>query len=191
MTDEETNNTNETVETLDDTDVIIEDTTVQVIETPIYEFTITESLDPDYGMTTQIIQWIQTNMTGLKDDYNKTIFGKVNCGFNDNTLKTFGKKPVCDVYINNIVYDTDFDNHTPIEARSIVIFYFKGANNQTYLKATELHDLLLQKFLTDESFKRLTDVVRDTYIRNSTIQNRNIRGGYGVLGTFELTHILY
>ena len=193
MTEEETNNNNEettTEEVMDDTDINIEDTTVQVIETPIYTFTISRQVDPNYGMSTQIIQWLQTNMDSLKDDYENKLFGKVNYGFNDNVIKTFGKKPVCDVYINKVEYDTDFDAHTPKLVRSIVIFYMKGANNQTYLKATELHDLLVQKFLTDDSFKR-SEVVKETYIADSTIQNRSIRGGYGVMGTFELTHILY
>lgn len=195
MTEEENNNNNniETVEeneTMDDTNINIEDTTIQVIETPIYTFTITQQLDPNYGVTTKIIQWLQTNMTSLKDDYENSLFGKVNYGFNEKVIKTFGKKPVCDVYINKIEYDTDFDAHTPKEVHSIVIFYMKGANNKTYLKATELHDLLMQKFLTDENFIRSSEV-RETYITDSTIQNRNIRGGYGVMGTFELTHILW
>ena len=84
---------------MDDTDVILDDTTVEVIETPVYTFQITHRLTGNYGVTRSILQWLTGNMSGLVDDYNKPIFGKVNIGFNESILKTFGKKPVCDVYI--------------------------------------------------------------------------------------------
>ena len=174
-----------------DTDIVIEDETVEVTETPTYTFTITEKLQPDYGMTTQILEWIKSNIESLVDDYGHKIFGKVNTGFNDNILKTFGKRPVCDVYVRNVEYEGDFDGHIPIKVHSIVLFYLKGANNQSYLKGCELHDLVMQEFITNTMFKHLTDVVRDTYITNSEIRNQTIRGGYGVMGAFELTHDLY
>lgn len=180
-----------TKQILDDTDIIIEDETVQVAETPVYTFKISKQIDPDYGMTTQILEWLQDNMESLLDDYNKPIFGKVNLGFNETTLKTFGKRPVCDVYINNVEYEGDFDSHIPIKVHSYIIFVLKGANNPTYLKASELHDLIMQELLTNNQFKELPNVVSETYIDTSNISIRNIRGGYGVMGTFELTHILY
>ena len=174
-----------------DTDIVIEDETVEVTETPTYTFTITEKTQPDYIIARQILEWIHENMESLVDDYGHKIFGKVNFGFNDDILKTFGKRPVCDVYVRNVEYEGDFDGHIPIKVHSIVLFYLKGANNQTYLKGCELHDLVMQEFITNNEFKHLTDVVKDTYIMNSEIRNRNIRGGYGVMGAFELTHDLY
>ena len=188
MTEEELELTDEL---MDDTDIDVEDETVQVIETPVYEFTIKQQLDPDYGMVTQIIEWLQTNMASILDDYNNPVFNKVNTGFNESTIKTFGKRPVCDVFIKNVDYGTDFDAHTPTKVHSIVIFYLKGANNPTYLKACELHDLVMQEFLTNNDFQVLEDVVRETYIENSSVTNQSIRGGYGVMGTFELSHTLY
>lgn len=182
-----TNNTN----VLADTDIDIENETIKVIETPVYTFTIKDSTNPEYGVTTQIINWLQENMESLKDDYDKSIFGKVNTGFNDNLLKTFGKKPVCDVYINNIEYDGDFEDHVPRKVNSIILVYMKGANNVTYIKACELHDYLMQKLITDTSFRRLTDVVEDTYITDSEIRVQSIRGGMGVMGVFKLSHTLY
>ena len=178
-------------ETMADTDVIVEDETVETTETPVYTFTITGKLDPDYSMAYSILTWLQGNLEGLKDDYLKPIFGKVNTGFNEDILRTFGKRPVCDVYISSVEYEGSFDNHIPTKVHSIVLFYFKGANNTTYLKATELHDLLMQEFITNNEFKHLDDTVKDTYIMNSEIRNQNIRGGYGVMGAFELTHDLY
>lgn len=174
-----------------ETDIVIEDETVEVTETPIYTFTITEKLQPDYTMTPQILEWIQSNMESMVDDYGHKIFGKVNTGFNDNILKTFGKRPVCDVYVRGVEYEGDFDGHIPIKVHSIVLFYLKGANNQNYLKACQLHDLIMQEFITNTEFKHLDDVVKDTYIMNSEIRIENIRGGYGVMGIFELTHDLY
>ena len=112
-------------------------------------------------------------------------------GKRKNTLKSFGNRPVCDVYVDSVEYSGDFDSHIPIKVHTIVLFYLKGANNQTYLKGCGLHDLLMQEFITNTMFKHLTDVVRDTYITNSEIRNQTIRGGYGVMGAFELTHDLY
>ena len=156
-----------------------------------YQFTISERVTPEYGVSTQVLEWLHDNLASLVDDYNTALFGKVNYGFNDNTIKTFGKRPVCDVYIDKVEYSGDFDGHIPIKVHTIVIFYMKGANNTTYLKASELHDLLMQEFLTNKSFKRLTDIVQDTIIKDSGLRNQSIRGGYGVLGSFELSHDLY
>ena len=156
-----------------------------------YTFCITKQVEPVYGVSTNILEWLKQNMESMLDDLEHPIFGKVNTGFNDNILKTFGKKPVCDVYINKVEYDTDFDRTIPVRVHSIVLFYLKGANNHTYLKGCELHDLVMQEFITNHSFKWLDNVVRDTRVTNSEIRNQTIRGGYGVMGAFELTHDLY
>lgn len=164
----------------------------QEVDTDItYTFTIHESLRTDYSMTTQILMWLHDNLDGLHDDLENPLFGKVNYGFSDSTLKTFGKRPVCDVYVNRVEYDSTFERQTPIKVHTFVIFYLKGANNPTYLKATELHDLIMQEFIINDDFKLLDNVVSDTVIDDSNVSIRNIRGGYGVMGTFELTHTLY
>ena len=165
--------------------------TIEVDLDDRYTFTISEHVTQEYGVSTQVLEWLHDNLASLVDDYNTALFGKVNYGFNDNTIKTFGKRPVCDVYIDKVEYSGDFDGHIPIKVHTIVIFYMKGANNTTYLKASELHDLLMQEFLTNKSFKRLTDIVQDTIIKDSGLRNQSIRGGYGVLGSFELSHDLY
>ena len=162
------------------------------VETDIeYEFTVTEDTALDFKFATSISNWLCTNMANLTDTNDKTIFGKVNTGFDENTLKTFGKKPVCDVYINNVEYNTDFDNHKPEQVHTIILFYMKGANNNTYMKACELHDYILQELVSNENYRRLTDVVRDTYITNSELMTQPINKKWGVMGAFELTHILY
>jgi hypothetical protein len=156
-----------------------------------YTFKVTERTSDITGVTTQILEWLHDNLEDLRDDLNKQIFGKVNYGFNDDNIKTFGRKPVCDVYLDRVEYDGDFEDHMPIKVDTILIFYLKGANNHTYLKACELHDYLVSVLSNTESFKRLDNVVRDTYITNTEVRNQKIRGGYGVLGAFELTHTLY
>ena len=156
-----------------------------------YTFQVTEQTSDITGVTTQVLEWLHDNLEDLRDDLNKQIFGKVNYGFNDDNIKSFGRKPVCDVYLNKVEYDGDFEDHMPIKVDTILIFYLKGANNHTYLKACELHDYLVSVLSNTESFKRLDNIVRDTYITNTEVRNQKIRGGYGVLGAFELTHTLY
>ena len=156
-----------------------------------YTFQVTEQTSDITGVTTQVLEWLHDNLEDLRDDLNKQIFGKVNYGFNDDNIKSFGRKPVCDVYLDHVEYDGDFEDHMPIKVDTILIFYLKGANNHTYLKACELHDYLVSVLSNTESFKRLDNIVRDTYITNTEVRNQKIRGGYGVLGAFELTHTLY
>ena len=156
-----------------------------------YTFTVQEKLSQDYKMSIQIIEWLQRNIASLTDDNDKTIFSKVNTGFDSDSLKTFGNKPVCDVYINRVSYDGDFDNHTPQKVHSIIIFILRGANNVTYEKACELHDYIMQEFIENEEFRILDDVVSDTWIDDSQLMTQPVRKKWSVMGTFELTHLLY
>ena len=156
-----------------------------------YEFTVAEKTSQDYKFASSISNWLVTNISSLTDDNDNTLFSKVNNGFDSDTLKTFGKKPVCDVYIDSVEYDGDFDIHKPIICHTIIIFYMKGANNVAYGKACELHDYLMQEFVTNESFQTLSDVVRATYITNSRLMTQPIQKKWGVMGAFELSHTLY
>lgn len=156
-----------------------------------YTFELSETIQTDYKFASSIIKWLTGNISSLTDDKDKLLFSKVNTGFNEETLKSFGSKPVCDVYINNVEYSTDFSEHKPESVNSIVIYYLKGANNPVYEKACDIHDYLIQEFIENESFKRLNDIVTDTYIMNSEIQPRPIGKRWGVMGILELSHILY
>lgn len=156
-----------------------------------YTFNVTGQVEPDYRFAVSIIDWLVGNLKELTTDEDDKLFNEVNIGYNEESLKSFGKKPVCDVYFNNVNYDTDFDEHTPETVNSIVIYYLKGANNPTYMKACEIHDYITQEFLKNDSFKRLNDIVRDTFILNSEIQPSPVGKRWGVMGIFELSHILY
>lgn len=157
-----------------------------------YTFTITGKTTPCFKIAKTISEWLTSNLDGLTDDNENKLFAKVNTGFNENTLKGFSGRPVCDVYINNMEYSADFDYDPPRVVNSIVLFYFKGANNQAYMKACEVHDYLMQEFLTNDSFQTLSGVVRDTFITNSELMMQPINKKWGVMGAFELSHrIIY
>lgn len=156
-----------------------------------YTFCVSEKTVPDYRMAYSILEWIQSNLESLTDDNEHTIFSKVNCGFNESTLKSYGKKPVCDVYLDRVEYDGDFDNHVPVNAYTFLIFHMKGANNETYMKACSLHDYLMQTLISDTSFRELSTIVKDTHIENSEIRIQPVNKKWGLIGAFELKHELY
>ena len=156
-----------------------------------YEFTIAKSIIPDYKMCSLISEWIHTNLTNLTDDNDNKLFNKVNYGYNEDTLKTFGKKPTCDVYVDNIDYDEDITESRPLTAHSIIIFYVKGANDAAYIKTCQIHDYIMQQFIENPNWKELDNIVRNTVITNSQVMNQTINKKWGVMGAFELEHQLY
>ena len=95
------------------------------------------------------------------------------------------------MYIDRVEYDANFDYDTPQQVHTFVLAYLKGANNHTYMKACELHDYLMQEFIENESFKRLDNYVRDTFITNSEIRVQPVNRNWGIIVAFELTHHLY
>ena len=162
-----------------------------------YSFNLEEVTGSDYKVSKHIVEWLKENMENITDDDNHKLFSKVNYGYNENTIKGFGKKPVCDVYINNITYGSDFAHNIPTTVNSFIICYLKGNMNNAYLKACELTDYLIQEFNDNEDFRRLTltdngtlNIVRDTYIRNVELQVIPGSKTYGVLCAFELEHEL-
>ena len=164
---------------------------VEVDLDEVYTFHVTGKTTPDYQCTVAIMAWLKSNLEGLLDDYNTPVFSKVNYGYNEDTIKGFGKKPVADVYLNNIEYTTDFDDNRPDKVHTIIIVYLKGDMNRTYLKACELTDFLVQEFEENNDFRMLTDFVRTTFVRNVEVQIRPAGKVYGVLCAFELEHDLY
>ena len=156
-----------------------------------YTFKVSEKTNPSFKLSKTISEWLVTNLSNLTDDDDNVIFNKVNTGFNENNLKTFSGKPTCDVYINNIEYSPDYDYDAPLTVNSIVLFYFKGANNVAYMKACELHDYIMQEFITNDSFQQLSGVVRNTFITNSELMMQPINKKWGVMGAFELSHRVF
>ena len=166
-----------------------------------YEFDVEPLTDEDYKCSKTIVEWLKQNTESLRDIHDNPLFSKVNYGYNSETLKTFGK-PVCDVYINNIDYDSDLQNNVPESVTSFIICSLKGNMNTAYIKACELNDYLTQVFNTNQNFRvlSLTDtiddqlvvrnIVRDTFIRDNEIQITPSGKSYGVIVAFELEHEL-
>ena len=163
-----------------------------------YEFELTPKTNVDYQCSKYIVEWLKSNMENITDSNNHKLFSKVNYGYNQETIKGFGKKPVCDVYINNISYDSDLVNNVPDNVTTFIICYLKGNMNNAYLKACELTDYLIQEFNDNEEFRKLTllvddgvlNIVRDTFIRNIELQIVPSGKTYGVICAFELEHEL-
>lgn len=157
-----------------------------------YEFDLEPKTEADFRISKPIVEWVHDNLESLK------LFGKVNYGYNEDTLKGFSGKPVADVYINNISYGSDLLDNIPDSVTTFIICYLKGNMNKAYLKACELTDYLIQEFNDNPEFRRLTlteddttlNIIRDTYIRNVEFQIIPGKKTYGVLCAFELEHIL-
>lgn len=163
-----------------------------------YEFQLEPITHGNYKCAKSIVEWLHNNMENITDSRGKTLFSKVNYGYNEDTIKGFGKKPVCDVYINSMSYDSDLSSNTPGSVTSFIICYLKGNMNNAYLKATELCDYLIQEFNDNEEFRVLSileddsvlNIVRDTFIRDVEFQVIPSGKTYGVICAFELEHIL-
>jgi hypothetical protein len=168
----------------------------------VYEFDLESETNNDYKITKPIVEWLHSNLENLTDTSNDKVFSKVNYGYNEDTIKGFGKKPVCDVYINSISYGSDLTVNVPESVTTFIICYLKGNMNQAYLKACELTDYIIQEFNDNDSFRRLTlqetvddetiisNIVRDTYIRDVEFQIIPSGKTYGVICAFELEHEL-
>ena len=155
-----------------------------------YEFNVDEKLSRDYKFASDIVDWIQNNLECLTDDNENLIFNKVNLGYSDESLKTFGKQPVCDVHLGVIEYDDDLNNRPPQRAHSVLVYYFKGANDTAYRKCCNIHDYLIQEFITNKDFRELDDLVQDTYILDSELMSQPSNKKWGCMGALELVHIL-
>ena len=156
-----------------------------------YEFDLEDETHPNYQITKPIMIWLKENMESLTDTHNHTVFGKVNYGYNENTLKGFGKKPVCDVYLNELDYSNDLKNNIPDNVTSFIICYVKGNMNTVYLKACELTDYMLQGFEENTNWRELPHVVKNTEVLNVGFELIPGNKTYGVLCAFELEHELY
>ena len=167
---------------------------IEVDPDATFQFCISGQTKPSFKVTVAVSEWLVKNLEELTDDNDKVVFNKVSTGFNQDKLKTFSGHPTCDVYINGLDYEPDFDYCQPISVNSIVLFYFKGANNKAYMKACELHDYLMQELITNDSWRQLVVddklIVKDTVITNSQLMMQPIQKKWGVMGAFELSHKL-
>lgn len=156
----------------------------------IYDFTIDECVFPDYKVNQTVLTWLQENMASITDDNKKPLFNRVNLGFNEDTIRGFSDKPVCDVYLNNVDYKNDFDFNTPNSINSIIVVSLRGKANNTYLKALEIQDYITQEFIENLNFRELDSIVSETRITNSRIEMNQYNKILTTLIIFELNHVL-
>ena len=156
----------------------------------VYEFEIDQKVLPDYRITNTVLNWVHNNLDNLVDNDNKKIFHRVNIGYNERSLKGFGNRPVCDVYLDNIDYRTDFDLNTPSNLNTVVVITLKGNANNTYTKALDLTDYIIQEFIENTSWRELDSVVKETTITNTQIQINPNSKVWSTMVLFELNHVL-
>ena len=156
----------------------------------VYEFEIDEMVLPDYRVTNTILTWLRNNLDNLKDNDKKKIFHRVNIGYNERSLKGFGNKPVCDVYLDNIDYRTDFDLNQPASVNTVIIITLKGNANNTYGKALDLTDYIIQEFIENNDWRELDRVVKETHITDTQVQINPDNKVWSTMIIFQLNHVL-
>ena len=155
-----------------------------------YEFEIDERVLPDYRVTNTVLNWLKQNLDNLVDNDNHKLFHKVNIGYNERSLKGFGNRPVCDVYLDNIDYRDDFDLNTPGTINTVIVITLKGNANNTYTKALDLTDYIIQEFIENKDWRELNLVVKETRINNTSIQINPNNKVWSTMILFELDHTL-
>jgi hypothetical protein len=165
-----------------------------------YCFDLLPLTEKSFQRCYMILEWLKSNMENIKDSNNEVLFNKVNYGYNEGTLKGFGNKPVCDVYLTKTNYSYDINNDYPSSVTSNIIVYLKGNMNNAYLKAAEINDYLIQEFTNNNKFRLLNEydkdnefvrtIVNETKIKDSAIRIIPSGKTYGVLVALELDHIM-
>lgn len=157
----------------------------------VYHVKLSESCKGDYGYTYALTSWLKTNLESLTDDDDNPIFAKVNIGFGEDNVKSFGNGATCDVHINNIDFEDDFDTCRIDIINSIIVFKIKGNQETAMLEATKILDYLIQEFITNDSFKTLDGYVHDTRLTNAGLREQPNKSNWYVLGVLELQHHLF
>lgn len=154
-----------------------------------YEFELSPLIDADYKITSLIAAWLKENMESLKDAKGNIIFSKVNYGYDEDILKSFGKKPVCNVYISHVEFTSDLLLNKPFTVTSYIVCYLKGKINKTYELACDLGDYLIQEFMSNDDFRKC-NVVANTTVEDFRVELVPVNHRYGVICALELQHFI-
>ena len=155
-----------------------------------FEFKFNDVISPEYGFAVQIIDALNEYLTSLTDDHGNKLFNKVNNGFNENQLKNWGNRPICDIYINSFEYDDDFDISKPSKAHVILLCYTKGANNNTYHQISMVHDYLVQCIGTDNKVRYLNGIANGCNLEQTQLMVQPIRKAWAMMASFEITYLI-
>jgi hypothetical protein len=156
----------------------------------VYEFEIDQKVLPDYRVTNTVLNWLRNNLDKLVDNDNNKIFNRVNIGYNEKSLKGFGSKPICDVYLDNVDYRTDFDLNVPSGLNTFIIITLKGNANNTYNKALDLLDYIVQEFVENTDWRQLDSIVKTTTIEDTQVQINPENKVWSTMIIFQLNHVL-
>ena len=157
----------------------------------VYSYPLAESCIADYKYTYQLTSWLKSNLESLTDDDNNQIFAKVNIGFGEDNVKSFGNRATCDVHINTVEFEDDLGNSRIDIINSIIVFKVKGNQESAMIESTKILDYLIQEFITNDSFKTLDGYVQDTRLTNAGLREQPNKSGWYVLGVLELQHHLF
>lgn len=161
------------------------------VETDIeYEYEIDDMVLPDYKVSDAVIDWLRGNLDNMVNDAGDKLFNKVNIGYNESSLKGLSKKPVADVYLNNINYRNTYDLNTPDNIDTVIIVTLKGNMNKAYRRALQLTDYIIQEFIENDSFRYLDRIVKETTINGTRVEINPEDSLWTVMVVFEVNHVL-
>lgn len=157
----------------------------------VFSLKLTKKIIPDYKFTYELTSWLKSNLESLTDDEDNKIFAKVNIGFAEDNVKSFGNRATCDVHINTVNFEDDFESSRIDKIDSIIVFKIKGNQETAMIEATKILDYLIQEFITNDSFKTLSKYVKDTRLTNAGLREQPNKSGWYVLGVLELEHHIF
>ena len=157
----------------------------------VFSLKLSKKFIPDYKFTYALTSWLKSNLESLTDDDDNKIFAKVNIGFAEDNVKSFGNRATCDVHINTVNFEDDFESSRIDKIDSIIVFKIKGNQEKAMIEATKILDYLIQEFITNDSFKTLSKYVKDTRLTNAGLREQPNKSGWYVLGVLELEHHIF
>jgi hypothetical protein len=80
--------------------------------------------------------------------------------------------------------------NTPSNLNTVIVITLKGNANNTYTKALDLTDYIIQEFIENTSWRELDSVVKETTITNTQIQINPNSKVWSTMVLFELNHVL-
>lgn len=155
----------------------------------IYEFDLAPLITGDYRILAELATWLKDNMESITDSKGNTLFGKVNYGYDEQIIKSFAKKPICNIYVGDVDFTTEFQNNFPDSVTSYIVVYLKGKINKTYELACDIGDYLIQEFMSNPEF-RSSRIVNTTSVNDFRLKLIPNAHDYGVICALELQHKL-
>ena len=136
----------------------------------VFHVQLSESITGDSKYTYQLTSWLKSNLESLTDDDDNPIFAKVNIGFGEDNVKSFGNRATCDVHVNTIEFENDFEESMVDKINSIIVFKIKCG-------------------YTDIIFT--PHYIKDTRLKDAGLREQPNKSNWYVLGVLELQHHIF